>query len=51
MSPAMWAAARVQNGSVFFLTYADGPWTVTPAEQLCGAKRTEIPEELRGYCG
>jgi len=50
-SPAMWAAARVETGSVFFLTSVAGPWTVTPGEALCGARRNEVPEELRSYCG
>jgi hypothetical protein len=50
-SPAMWAAARVKSGAVFFLTSAAGPWTVTPGGALCGARRNEVPEELRSYCG
>jgi hypothetical protein len=50
-SPAMWAAARVETGSVFFLTSVAGPWTVTPGEALCGARRNEVPEEIRSYCG
>jgi hypothetical protein len=50
-SPAMWAAARVKTGSVFFLTSVSGPWTVTPGNALCGARRNEVPEELRSYCG
>ena len=50
-SPAMWAAARVETGSVFFLTSVAGPWILTPGEALCGAKLNEVPEELRSYCG
>ena len=50
-SPAMWAAARLKSGSVFFLTSVNGPWTVTPGEALCGARRNEVPAELRSYCG
>jgi hypothetical protein len=50
-SPAAWAAARLKTGSVFFLTSVAGPWTVTPGEAMCGARRNEVPEEIRSYCG
>lgn len=50
-SPAMWAAARVTAGSVFFLTSLSGPWKVTPGNALCGAKIKQVPKALRGYCG
>lgn len=49
-SPAMWAAARVKSGPVFFLSSIAGPWEVTPAKELCGARRKEVPKELRSYC-
>ena len=50
-SPAMWAAARVEAGSVFFLTSVSGPWKVTAGTELCGAKIKKVPKDLRGYCG
>jgi hypothetical protein len=50
-SPAMWAAARLKTGSVFFLTSVNGPWTVSPGDALCGARKSEVPAELRSYCG
>jgi len=50
-SPAMWAAARLTTGSVFFLKTVSGPWEATPGEGLCSTKIKEVPKELRGYCG
>jgi hypothetical protein len=50
-SPNQWAAARLKTGAVFFLTSAAGPWIVTPGATLCGARRNEVPAELRSYCG
>ena len=50
-SPAMWAGARLEGGSVFFLTSTAGPWVVTPGAEMCGARKSEVPPELSSYCG
>ena len=48
-SPAMWAAARVKTGSVYFLTSVAGPWEARSGKIVC-AKTKNVPKELRGYC-
>jgi hypothetical protein len=50
-SPAMWAGARLESGSVFFLTSTAGRWVVTPGAEMCGARKSEVPPELSSYCG
>jgi hypothetical protein len=50
-SPTMWAAVPLKPGpTVYFLQTKGGPWTVSKADQVCGAKKSGLPPEIRSFC-